>query len=87
MKLTGCQIERAHVSDLDWAFAYMGGKNGVVKRPQAKAKKAGVHWVYEEEAKTGKDYVRVNQDLYMCFAHSDVTGRIPRSWSVTFRRW
>ncbi|KAL1938981.1 hypothetical protein VTO73DRAFT_11134 [Trametes versicolor] len=53
---TKMAIERAHVSDLDWAFAYMGGKNGVVKRPQAKAKKAGVHWVYEEEAKTGKDY-------------------------------
>ncbi|KAI0632843.1 P-loop containing nucleoside triphosphate hydrolase protein [Trametes polyzona] len=52
---TKMAIERAHVSDLDWAFAYMGGKSGTVKRP--KSKKLGVQWVYEEEAKTGRDYV------------------------------
>ncbi|KAH9856351.1 P-loop containing nucleoside triphosphate hydrolase protein [Lenzites betulinus] len=51
---TKMAIERAHVSDLDWAFAYMGGKNAAVKRP--KGKQVGAHWVYEEEAKTGRDY-------------------------------
>ncbi|KAI0830128.1 P-loop containing nucleoside triphosphate hydrolase protein [Trametes gibbosa] len=51
---TKMAIERAHVSDLDWAFAYMGGKQASVRRP--KGKRVGVHWVYEEEAKTGKDY-------------------------------
>lgn len=72
MMLTGRQIERAHVSDLDWAFAYMGGKNGAAKRPQAKAKKAGVHWVYEEEAKTGKDYVCVYQICSMRRARAHI---------------
>ncbi|KAI0370889.1 P-loop containing nucleoside triphosphate hydrolase protein [Pilatotrama ljubarskyi] len=51
---TKMAIERAHVSDLDWAFAYMGGKGGGAKPP--KAKKDKVQWVYEEEAKTSKDY-------------------------------
>ncbi|OSD03707.1 hypothetical protein PYCCODRAFT_1490777 [Trametes coccinea BRFM310] len=50
---TKMTIERAHVSDLDWAFAYMGGGSSA-KRP--KAKHDGVKWVYEEEAKTGRDY-------------------------------
>ncbi|TBU31240.1 P-loop containing nucleoside triphosphate hydrolase protein [Dichomitus squalens] len=50
---TKMAIERANISDLDWAFAYMGGRGGA-KRP--KAKHDGVKWVYEEEAKTGKEY-------------------------------
>ncbi|KAI8972582.1 P-loop containing nucleoside triphosphate hydrolase protein [Trametes punicea] len=51
---TKMAIERAHVSDLDWAFAYMGGHGASAKRQ--KAKQIGVEWVYEEEAKTGKDF-------------------------------
>ncbi|KAM5538879.1 hypothetical protein V8D89_007601 [Ganoderma adspersum] len=51
---TKMAIERANVSDLDWAFAYMGGSGSAAKRP--KAKPDGVKWVYEEEAKTGKEY-------------------------------
>ncbi|KAI0668887.1 P-loop containing nucleoside triphosphate hydrolase protein [Trametes maxima] len=51
---TKMAIESAHVSDLDWAFAYMGGSGSGAKRPRGK--QAGVQWVYEEEAKTGRDY-------------------------------
>ncbi|KAI0717768.1 P-loop containing nucleoside triphosphate hydrolase protein [Cerioporus squamosus] len=51
---TKMAIEQANVSDLDWAFAYMGGSGGAAKRP--KKKPEGVKWVYEEEAKTGKEY-------------------------------
>ena len=32
----------------------MGSGGGAAKRP--KSKPAGVQWVYEEEAKTGKEY-------------------------------
>ncbi|KAH9893907.1 P-loop containing nucleoside triphosphate hydrolase protein [Cubamyces lactineus] len=53
---TKMAVERAHVSDLDWAFAYMGGSGSGAKRPKAAKKQAGVQWVYEEEAKKGKDY-------------------------------
>ncbi|KAI0744759.1 P-loop containing nucleoside triphosphate hydrolase protein [Earliella scabrosa] len=49
---TKMAIERANISDLDWAFAYMGGQGS--KRP--KPKHDGVKWVYDEEAKTGKEY-------------------------------
>lgn len=51
------QIERANISDLDWAFAYMGsgGSGSSARRPKAKPER--VKWVYEEEAKTGKEYV------------------------------
>ncbi|KAI0772497.1 P-loop containing nucleoside triphosphate hydrolase protein [Trametes elegans] len=52
---TKMAIERAHISDLDWAFAYMGGGTRTIKRPKG-VKKLGVQWVYEEEAKKGKDY-------------------------------
>ncbi|KAI0742679.1 P-loop containing nucleoside triphosphate hydrolase protein [Daedaleopsis nitida] len=53
---TKMAIERANISDLDWAFAYMGGPGGASKRPVVKPKPDGVNWVYEEEAKTGKEY-------------------------------
>ena len=64
MTLTS-QIERAHVSDLDWAFAYMGGSGSGAKRPKTAKKQAGVQWVYEEEAKKGKDYVRILKKVCM----------------------
>ncbi|KAH9922295.1 P-loop containing nucleoside triphosphate hydrolase protein [Epithele typhae] len=57
---TKLAIESANVSDLDWAFAYMGAHGGAgagATAKRAKAKKpAGVQWVYEEEAKTGREY-------------------------------
>lgn len=79
------QIERAHVSDLDWAFAYMGGKQASVRRP--KGKRVGVHWVYEEEAKTGKDYVNVNKLSFAQLLTWSFAGRSPRTRGSSFRRW
>ncbi|RDX43671.1 hypothetical protein OH76DRAFT_1544375 [Lentinus brumalis] len=52
---TKMAIEQANVSDLDWALAYMGG-SGSGAKPRPKTKPEAVKWVYEEEAKTGKEF-------------------------------
>ncbi|RPD77013.1 hypothetical protein L226DRAFT_459287 [Lentinus tigrinus ALCF2SS1-7] len=53
---TKMAIEQANISDLDWAFAYMGSGGGSSSARRPKTKPDGVKWVYEEEAKTGKEY-------------------------------
>ena len=51
------QIESANISDLDWAFAHMGGGGSAAAARRGKGKTSGVQWVYEEEAKGGQEYV------------------------------
>lgn len=50
---TKMAIEKANLTDLDWALAYMDAKGA------APGKKEKAQWVYEAEAKGKKDHVGV----------------------------
>ena len=74
------QIEKANLTDLDWALANMEAR---AKQPTAKG---DTKWVYEAETKGRKEDVRIPlRPLFVSL--TPMTERSPWAWGSSLRRW